>query len=179
MKKRWYVLGAVIIIGAVAGSQGGTTTPNPAPVATQTSSPVASAPVALSKTGVSSNVTIEVTGFDSTDTVGNNPYSNSKAKGVFKVVGLTLTNNQKDAITVTSGSFKLYDSKDREFTDSTDAGMSLTLNDPKIESFMATTVNPGMSVSGEVVFDVPKDATGFYLKASGGMVGTPIKLAVQ
>jgi hypothetical protein len=49
----------------------------------------------------------------------------------------------------------------------------------KKESFMFKPLNPGLSLSGYVVFDVPKDAKGFVLQAQGGMMGKKIKLKVE
>lgn len=68
----------------------------------------------LSKEGESSKVKITVGSVESTDSVGGQ-YLNEKAQGVFKVVEISITNNQKDAITVDANSFKLVDNQDREF----------------------------------------------------------------
>ena len=58
------------------------------------------------KEGESSNVKISV----------GNEYSQETAQGVFKIVELSIENNQKDAITVDSNNFKLVDNKGREFS---------------------------------------------------------------
>lgn len=70
------------------------------------------------KEGESSNVKISVWNVKTTDSVGNE-YSKETAQGVFKIVELSIENNQKDAITVDSNSFKLVDNKGREFSYST------------------------------------------------------------
>ncbi len=134
----------------------------------------------LSNTGISSNVTITVQGFEATDSIGDNQFSIAKAQGVFKVVTLSLTNNQKDAIVVDSESFKLMDGQAREFSDSSDAQMALACSmGDHPEAFTFTELNPGMTITGAVIFDVPQDAKGFYLKAHGGMTGSEIKLKVE
>ncbi|MCC2491639.1 DUF4352 domain-containing protein, partial [Bacillus cereus] len=74
----------------------------------------------LSKEGESSKVKIAVGSVESTDSVGGQ-YLSEKAQGVFKIVEVSITNNQKDAITVDANSFKLVDNQDREFKYSTQA----------------------------------------------------------
>ncbi|KLU59963.1 telomeric repeat-binding factor 2 [Peptococcaceae bacterium CEB3] len=144
-------------------------TPTPAPPKPQ-----------LSKEGVSSNVKIAVKGFDSASTIGDNQFATAKAQGIFKIVTLSITNNQTDAITVDANSFKLVDGRGRIFSPSSDATMAFmsSVSNPK-EGFMLTQVNPGMTITGKVAFDVPQDVKGLTLKARGGMTGQEITLAVQ
>jgi RNA polymerase subunit RPABC4/transcription elongation factor Spt4 len=140
----------------------------------------AETPKELSKEGVSSDVKIVVQNVETKDTVGNNQFSKANAQGVFKVIKLRLTNNQKSAITVDSSSFKLVDSQGREFSHSTDAQVALASSSGGTqETFMLKQVNPGITIEGFVVFDIPKDATGLILKAHGGMTGKEIKLKVE
>jgi hypothetical protein len=138
-------------------------------------------PAELSKEGVSSDVKISVQKFESSDTAGNNQFSTKKAQGVYKIVTLSITNNQKDAITVDGSSFKLLDSQSREFSYSSEAQLAISSStgNQKKEVFSLKQINPGMTVTGVVVFDVPKDAQGFVLKARGGMTGQEIKLKVE
>ncbi|WP_207652685.1 DUF4352 domain-containing protein [Desulfosporosinus sp. FKA] len=181
------ILVLVIIggIGSALGGKGNKSTSASAPTTTSTSSSSTTKPTEqpkpteLSNTGTSSNVKITVTGFQTAATVGTNEYSTAKAQGVFKIVKLTITNNQKDAITVDSNSFKLVDDQGREFTDSTEAQTALMTSDSSNQNFFLKQINPGITVSGLVVFDVPKDAKGFKLKATGGMMGDPIMLKVE
>ncbi|HHB1925977.1 TPA: DUF4352 domain-containing protein, partial [Bacillus cereus] len=82
-------------------------------------------PKELSKEGESSNVKITVGSVETLESVGTE-HINEKAQGIFKVVELTLTNNQKDAITLSSNSFKLVDNQGREF--STNSAAQIKLN---------------------------------------------------
>lgn len=169
---------ALIIIGVVASvaNSGGKSSPTSTPT---TASSSTAKPAELSNTGVSSDVKITVTGFQSADSVGDNQYSTAKAQGVFKIVKISLTNNQKDAITVDSNSFKLIDDQGREFTASTEAQTALMTSDSQDQNFFLKQINPGITATGMVAFDVPKDAKGFKLKATGGMTGDPIMLKVE
>lgn len=142
-----------------------TTAPTPAPT-----------PVELSKEGVSSDVKITVVSSESKAEIGDNQFSKAKAQGVFKVLELTVANNQKDAITIDSNSFKLIDDQNREFSASSDSIMAFGGVD---KTFFLRKLNPGLTASGLLAFDVPKDAKGLYLQAQGGMLGKKIKLKVE
>ena len=171
---------ALVIIGGIGSSLGDDKSKTTqAPVASSASAPDPK-PVELSKEGISSDVKIAVTGFTSKDSIGDNQYSTAKAQGVFKIVSISLTNNQKDAITIDSNSFKLFDDQDREFSYSSEAQIAMMSSmNGKQESFFLKKINPGMTIGGQIVFDIPKDAKGFKLKASGGMTGKPITLKVE
>jgi hypothetical protein len=196
-KKWWFWVIVVIVIGAIAngGDDEGATTANapeskPAvqaeskPTAAPTEAPKptekpAEKPPELSKDGVSSDVKIVVDGIESAAKIGDNMFMIAEAQGIFQIIKVTLTNGQKDAITIDANSFKLVDDQKREFSYSSDAQMAFSASNTKKESFLLTKVNPGLSVTGYIAFDVPKDAKGFVLEARGGMTGKKIQLKVE
>lgn len=135
-------------------------------------------PKELSKEGESSKVKIAVGTVETLESVGSE-HINEKAQGVFKVVELTLTNNQKDAITLSSNSFKLVDNQEREFSPSSAAQIKLNVANGGNSKFLLEKLNPGLSQTGKIVFDVPKDAQGLVLKARGGMMGKEITLKLE
>ncbi|HFK1742002.1 DUF4352 domain-containing protein [Bacillus thuringiensis] len=132
----------------------------------------------LSKEGESSKVKITVGSVESVDSVGGE-YLNEKAKGIYKVVEISITNNQKDAITVDANSFKLMDNQDREFKYSTQAQTAYDIGNSGKSDFFLKQLNPGLTQTGKIIFDVPADAQGLVLKARGGMMGKEIKLKVE
>ncbi|GAB6466597.1 hypothetical protein bcgnr5373_47500 [Bacillus cereus] len=132
----------------------------------------------LSKEGESSKVKITVGSVESIDSVGSE-YLKEKAQGVFKVVEVSITNNQKDAITVDANSFKLMDNQDREFKYSTQAQTAYDIGNGGKSDFFLKQLNPGLTQTGKIIFDVPADAQGLVLKARGGMTGKEIKLKVE
>ncbi|MEN1939182.1 DUF4352 domain-containing protein, partial [Paenibacillus sp. 102] len=132
----------------------------------------------LSKEGESSKVKIAVGAVETLESVGNE-ITNEKAQGVFKVVEISITNNQKDAITVDANSFKLVDSQDREFKYSTQAQTAYDISNGGKLDFFLKQLNPGLTQTGKIIYDVPKDAQGLVLKARGGMMGKEIKLKVE
>lgn len=180
--KRWWfwAIVVIIVIGAIGsnGSKDNDTTTSSEQKSTTSKSEPTKAPE-LAKEGTSSDVKIAVTAVESMQEIGNNQFTKKKAQGVFKVLTLQLTNNQKDAITIDSNSFKLVDDKGREFSYSSDGQTAIMTSGSNDESFFLKKLNPGLSITGKVVFDVPQDATGFYLKARGGMTGKEIKLKVD
>ncbi|MGM1513202.1 DUF4352 domain-containing protein [Bacillus cereus group sp. BceL212] len=132
----------------------------------------------LSKEGESSKVKIAVGSVETLESVGSE-HINEKAQGVFKVVELTLTNNQKDAITLSSNSFKLVDNQGREFSPNSTAQIKLNVANGGNSKFLLEKLNPGLSQTGKIIFDVPKDVQGLVLKARGGMTGKEITLKLE
>lgn len=188
-KKALIGFGALIVIGIIAGIAGGgedTTQPetdtasNTSKSSTTTSSSPTKkeAPKKLSNTGVSSDVTLTVKGIETKEEVGNE-YTKQKAQGVYKVVSLSVTNGQKDAITLDANSFKLVDDKGREFTYSSDGQIAQDIGNGGNVDFFLKQLNPGLTQEGNIVFDVPADAQGLTLKARGGMTGKEITLKVE
>jgi hypothetical protein len=183
LAKAGIAVAALIILGIIASS-GGDDSSNTATTASTSNAKSSDAkndqPKPLSNEGVSSDVKIKVEGVESTKELGDNQFSKKEAQGVFKVVKLTITNNQKDAVTIDSDSFKLIDDKGREFSNSTDGQLALeTSVETKKESFFLKQLNPGLTVTGHIVFEVPEDAKGFKLQGRGGMTGKKIELKVE
>jgi hypothetical protein len=170
-------IGALIVLGIIIGiaSGGGDDT---ADKGTSTSTPKQEANKPLSNEGVSSDVNIKVTGVESKSEVGGQ-FSKEKAQGVFKIVNLAVTNNQKDAITLDATSFKLLDDKNREFSHSVEGQTALEMEDSSLQNFFLKQLNPGLTQNGKIVFDVPTDAKGLKLKARGGFTGDEIILKAE
>lgn len=122
---------------------------------------------------VSSNVIISILDIESTKSISSS-YSSTKASGIFKVVKIGAVNNQKDAITVDSNSFKLIDNQGREFSVSTEASTAIMMRGD--EGFLLKQINPGIGVSGLVAFEVPNDTQIIKMRARGGMTGKPIDI---
>ncbi|ABS23160.1 MULTISPECIES: DUF4352 domain-containing protein [Bacillus cereus group] len=181
-KKWWFWVIVVIIIAAAAGGSGdkeeSKATSNESKQEVKKNNSKNDKPKELSKEGESSNVKISVGSVETLESVGNQ-YVNEKAQGIFKVVELSITNNQKDAITIDANSFKLVDDQDREFKYSTQAQTSFDVANGGKSDFFLKQLNPGLTQTGKIVFDVPKDAKGLVLKARGGMTGKEIKLKVE
>lgn len=80
-------------------------------------------------------------------------YLNQKAQGQYVLVGVTVTNIGDKAQLLADSSQKVRDAKGREF--STDTAAGIYLEDNKV---FLNEINPGNTVKGTLVFDMPKDA---------------------
>ncbi|MPV37849.1 DUF4352 domain-containing protein [Georgenia subflava] len=85
-------------------------------------------------------------------TVGNE-FLNEQAQGQFVLVHLTVANIGDEAQAFYDGNQTLVDTAGREHSANTAAGIYLEDND-----MFFNDINPGNSVSGAVVFDIPVDA---------------------
>ncbi|WP_231955091.1 DUF4352 domain-containing protein [Occultella aeris] len=87
----------------------------------------------------------------SVDTVGSE-YFNGQAPGQFVLVHLTVT-NIGEAPQYFSDSDQQLDAAGREFAANSAAGIWIEGNDTFV-----TEINPGNTVAGTIVFDIPADA---------------------
>lgn len=81
-----------------------------------------------------------------------------EAKSQFTIINLTVQNEQDEAIEVDSDQFKLV-SGDRTYEASGSAGIYAN----KDYDFFYTEVNPGVSLTGNIVFDIPADLKNLQL----------------
>jgi hypothetical protein len=159
-------LGCVVVVVAVAGALGGgaddATPPAPAAGAQSPSAPAAEtspepAP-AEARAGIGTPVRdgkfeFTVTGVEpGVARVGDDMFGQD-AQGQFMLVHVTVTNIGDKAQYFDGSSQKLTDAQGR--THSADTGAAIYLGDA--QSFL-NQINPGNSVQGTVVFDVPADA---------------------
>jgi hypothetical protein len=75
-----------------------------------------------------------------------------KAQGQFCIVSLTVKNIGKEAQTFDGSSQKAYDAKNTQYSNDTAAELAINNNS---QTFLEQ-INPGNSVKGQLVFDVPK-----------------------
>ncbi|HEY8805278.1 MAG TPA: DUF4352 domain-containing protein [Clostridium sp.] len=176
---------AIAILGGIGSAMGDGNKTDSAKADSSTSTAVSAttpAPVAkpaetvISTEGISSDVKIKVLEVTTPAYTGKDSFKHNP-QGAFVVVKLSIQNNQKDAISVTDSSFKLLDKDKREFDASTDASIGMMMVEKK--TFMFENVNPGNTIEGYIVYDVPKGLTGFTMQATGGMTGKPIILKIN
>jgi len=95
-----------------------------------------------------SDVDFKVTGTSTKKSVGSE-YLKAEAKGIYLIVDVTITNNGSESITVDTSNFKLLNDEKRFDADGSASIYANTATD-----FFLTSLNPGVSLSGKVVFDV-------------------------
>jgi hypothetical protein len=140
---------------------------------------VSPTPTILPSSGISSDVEIKVLESYNKKAIGDNEFYRKEALGIYKIIKLSLKNNQDDAITVNANSFKLFDSKEREFSYSSEAQTALMISLNNKESFFLKKINPGLTIEGYIVFEIPKEENTYKLSARGGMLGDEIFLKVD
>lgn len=128
---------------------------------------------------VSSNVGIAIYDIEERDVIGGQFHS-EQAQGKFVIVSVVVSNGQKDAITVDANSFKLVTADGVEYSHSTEAQTALAMeNGGKMDSFLKK-INPDMTVSTKIPFDIPKNKnlSDLKLEARGGFAGEKVLLPV-
>ena len=142
-------------------------TPEPTPTATATPAQDLSHSVGESFTVGSGAQTIEytVTDVSTTDRVGSDVVGED-ADGQFVIIKLEMTNTGDESLDLSSRPFTLVDSQDREFEVDTMA-MGYTEN-----SIVFEQLNPGLSKTGVIVFDVNPDGEYDLHIAPAGMFST-------
>lgn len=120
------------------------------------------------------DMTYKVLAVDTASEVGPS-FSVTKAKGTFVVVQLEVTNNANDAAMVDSSFFKLKSGEKSFEADSMASLWANTAEDGSNGSFILENLNPDLTMSGIVVFDVSDSvaaATDNKLVAQTGFWGT-------
>lgn len=101
-----------------------------------------------------------------------NEFLNEKASGVFLLVNITVKNNDKEAKTIDTSMFTLVESDGTQYDANATAAAYIEGND----DFFLANVNPKLSKTGYVIFDVPTVDSSYALKASGGFLSSDEEL---
>lgn len=86
--------------------------------------------------------------------------------GQFVIVEIEAFNNDSETRMVDSSMFKLIDDQGREFNTSTDTDVMMVL-DESLNLFLQD-INPGISKTGKLVFELPNDVSSYELQVSSG-----------
>lgn len=126
-----------------------TTTPDPTPEPTPTPKQTTHSVGETFVVGEGQAAEYTVTSVSTTDRIGGE--YGVAADGVFVVVELEITNRASESFTISSNLFTLVDGQDREFDVDTDGASYAE------ESIIFEQLNPDVTTSGVIVFDVPAD----------------------
>jgi hypothetical protein len=91
---------------------------------------------------------------------------NKTSEGKFVIVNASVLNNDKEPRMITSTVFEITDEKDRKFRTTDDMNVAFKVGD----TIMYKDLNPGLSKTGNIVFEVPADATRLKLKVASGVL---------
>lgn len=202
-RKPWWVwaiagLGALILISIIGSALGGgqkstSSTPAapaaapssaakpavPAPSATANSPAPQAPPAAQGAPGLNQPVRdgkleFVITGVDCSKTKIGDQYLNQTAQGKYCLVAMKVTNISNEPQTFFGSVQTTTDAQGRKFEP--DSAAAFYLKDSKS---LFEKINPGNSVTGTVVFDIPKDATLVEMELHDGAFsgGVKVKLA--
>lgn len=132
------------------------------------------------KGAIASNVGVAIYGIEETGVIGGR-FHKEQAQGKFVIVSVVVSNGQKDAITVDANSFKLVTKDGIEYSHSTEGQTALAMeNNGKMDSFLKK-INPGMTTSARIPFDIPQDKnlSDLQLEARGGFSGSKMLLPLM
>lgn len=181
MKKKILIGVGVVVLGffvisAIGGSsnKGGS-----APTTTTTSTNTTKPAPAMAKIGeavTDKDLSFTVSEIKTASSVGNS-YTKKDAQGIFTIVTVKIANNTKETKTIDSSAFQIVDSQGRKFDRSIEGQTAKGMSQGQVDLFLQQ-VQPSLSVTGDVVFDIPKDATGLKLLVKGSLFssGTEIDL---
>jgi len=179
MKKilKWGIIAFIVIavIGAVSGG-GKSTTSTTSNTGSGNTAKTVETVAKINDTVTDKDLAFTVTGVTTAKSLGSS-YTKKDAQGTFYVVTLNIKNVGKETATIDSSMLKITDSQGRKFDRSIEGQTAKGLSQGKVDMFLQQ-VQPGLSVNGDIVFDLPDDATDLKLLVKGGIFGTekPISL---
>ncbi len=107
--------------------------------------------IAFGSEGQSEDLALKINEVGDTKEITENEFLSYKAEsGKYAIVNITIKNNGKEAVSLTNGYFKLVTSDEVEYNPTILIGL-----DNKYISFES--INPGLDVTGNLVFEVPDD----------------------
>ncbi len=126
--------------------------------------------VSIGQTATVGDVSYVVNGIETASSLGSE-YFGESAQGVFLLVNVTVTNNGNEALDVSDSFFSLVNGE-KTYDSNTMAAVHANENG---ESFFVKSINPDLSLTSYVVFDVPQsiiDSSTKQLQVQTGYWGT-------
>jgi len=179
MKKilKWGVIAFVVImiIGAISGGGKNTSTTNNSGT-TKSDIKKEETVAKINDTVTDKDLAFTATSVSTAKSLGNS-YTKKDAQGTFYIVTLNIKNVGKETATIDSSMLKITDSQGRKFDRSIEGQTAKGLSQGKVDMFLQQ-VQPGLSVTGDIVFDLPDDATDLKLLVKGGLFGTEKQISL-
>ena len=180
-KKNWFmrhkiltIIGVIILISAFGSKKGDTNTQSSTSSINQQKQQTS---FQMNQEAINGDLSFTVTKVTDAKSLGNS-YTKKDAQGIFKVITVKVENKGKETKTIDSSMLKLKDAQDRTFERSIDGQTAKGLAQGQVDLFLQQ-VQPSLSVTGEIVFDIPADATGLILEAKGSMFGKAIEIKLD
>ena len=167
----WTVILALMLIGIVSSAansgKGGTSSGTGTSSSPSSQQPSGAKTGKIGQTVADGDLAFTVNSISTASSVGNS-YVAKTAQGIYYIITIKIDNNGKDTKTINASDFNVVDSQGRKFDYSNDGQLAMEESTGTTDLFLQQ-VQPGLSVTGKIIFDVPKDATGLKLLAQGGL----------
>lgn len=163
--KRWWLWAVVILVLLIAACSNGGNKDNNNSGSGSTNSEATT--YGLNQEAPAGDLSFTVNSVSKKKTIGSAYTSKTSQSGTYALIDVTVKNSGKDTITIDSSLFSIVDNQGREFKYSTDGQTAYTM--AGAENFFLKQIQPGLSVTGVVVFELPEDATGLQLIARAGV----------
>jgi hypothetical protein len=109
-------------------------------------------------------ITYTVNGVEETETISS-VLGDKTTEGKFAIVDLAIKNGDKEARFIDGEMFRIKTADGTEY--SSDVELDMYVNDGGVGFFLEE-INPNLSKSGKIVFELPKEATEYSLQVSSG-----------
>lgn len=118
-----------------------------------------------------------VTNVDTVKTLGNQ-FTKKDAQGTFYIVTLKVENKGNKTATFDSSMAKVIDSQGREFERSIEGQTAKGMAEGNVDLFLQQ-IQPSLSVTGDIVFDLPENISDPMLVVKGSIFGKGEKIKIQ
>lgn len=158
------------IIGAIAGGSKSTNNSNGSSTASNNQQTEIKTVAKVGEPVQDGDLVFTATEVNTATTLGSQ-YTKKDPQGVFYVITLKIENKGKETKTVDSSMITLTDNQGRKFDRSIEGQTAKGLSQGKVDLFLQQ-VQPGLGVTGDIVFDIPTDAAGLKLIVKGSFFGS-------
>jgi hypothetical protein len=149
------IVAIIVFLGIIgAASSGGNTTEKAADVSTKTSSEPESTTAGIGQPARDGRFEFTVNSIKCGVTTAGKDFLTKSAQGQYCLLNVTVKNIEDQSQSLFSSNQYLFDGQNRKFTADDTAGIYAS---PQGSSWYSE-INPGNSVTGDIYFDVPKDA---------------------
>lgn len=187
MKKllKWGAIGflVLIVIGVIAGGgdSNSNSSNNSGSDTGSSSEPAKNEEVVkmagLNETVQDKDLAFTVVKVDTAKNLGNS-YTQKTAQGMFYVVTLKIENKGKETASFDSSMAKVIDDQGRSFDRSIDGQTAKGLSEGNVDLFLQQ-VQPGLSVTGDLVFDLPETIESANLELKGGFFSDGVLVKIK
>jgi hypothetical protein len=173
---------ALIVIGVIASAGGGNksntnSSNNGGNTATNEKQAETVKEYGLNEVVQDGDLAFTVTNVTTAKSLGNS-YTLKNAQGMFYVVTLKLENKGNKTATFDSSMAKVTDEQGREFERSIEGQTAKGMAQGNVDLFLQQ-IQPSLSVTGDVVFDLPADVKNPVLVVKGSFFGKGAKINLQ